>query len=332
MSLPAPDILTYLPRTASLWFQGIAIFLISLFLVLRLFLMDVALVVMLGASLIILCYSFFKDYRHQGTITQKQVSLICASIMQAYSSYQIPETAIYLFALLPIYFFIFNLKIATLIAFVFLLINLLGSWSGDNQWGSIRFLISGMTSLTFLAILAYVLEYQRNNLYLFATTDDLTGARNRKTMYANLENARQAWLNKQVPSSLVMMDLDHFKQINDQQGHLFGDKVLRTFAEHLMANLDDNEILYRYGGEEFLIIMRQCDQPRAYARAQQLKTSAHEVCLLKLHQQITCSMGVGALCNDENCETWIKACDNALYQAKKDGRNRVIHRAQQEAS
>nr|WP_256261064.1 GGDEF domain-containing protein [Shewanella sp. NIFS-20-20] len=170
---------------------------------------------------------------------------------------------------------------------------------------------------------------QKKNLYLLATTDELTGAKNRKEMYHQLAQARTQWIEQQVLSSIILLDLDHFKQLNDEFGHLFGDKVLRLFAQHILANLDSHETLYRYGGEEFLIVLQGQNQFQANVRANQLKTSMHQACLLNLHQSITCSMGVGSLAGDEDCDTWIKGCDYALYQAKKNGRNCVINREQQ---
>lgn len=159
-----------------------------------------------------------------------------------------------------------------------------------------------------------------------ALTDVLTGLHNRR--YA-MERLTQEWAKaerSQRPVSLLMMDIDHFKQVNDRFGHAVGDAILRQFADVLRSFARTEDIPCRFGGEEFLLIAPDTN----LKGAQQL---AERICSAIKHQTfvtpggglpVTVSIGVAEkTVNQNSLETWIKSADDALYSAKKSGRNQV---------
>jgi diguanylate cyclase len=157
--------------------------------------------------------------------------------------------------------------------------------------------------------------------------DPLTGARNRGSLLSDLRE-QQALVRRDVQAcALVMIDLDHFKEINDRYGHAAGDAVLMSTAQCLQAQVRPYDRVYRYGGEEFLVSMPQtdvdaateaADRLRAAVAAQEVHAGAGGVAL-----QVTASFGVAALEAAPPVEESIDRADKALYQAKSAGRNRV---------
>lgn len=125
-----------------------------------------------------------------------------------------------------------------------------------------------------------------------------------------------------------MCDIDYFKQYNDCFGHLAGDRALRQVARTLQSNVRDGEQVYRFGGEEFVIVLEGCELEFARQRAEQLR---REVEMLDItHSEsalgrVTISMGVAELRTGsaKSIEEWLAEADNALYRAKEQGRNRV---------
>ncbi len=177
------------------------------------------------------------------------------------------------------------------------------------------------------------LEQQAAGLYQAATTDALTGVSNRRDLLMRLEQRVHDCQRAQRPLGLLLIDFDHFKQINDRRGHLFGDRVLSTSAGIMRECLGDDDLLGRFGGEEFLAVV--CDRsPTAVLRlADRIRTriADHLATLMpELSAIATISTGVAMLDPSSTTtrpETLIDAADKALYAAKNAGRNRVCHTA-----
>lgn len=149
--------------------------------------------------------------------------------------------------------------------------------------------------------------------------DHLTGAYNRNIM-ASLADGEQHILDtKGKKLAVAMYDLDHFKLINDNYGHTIGDEVLVEVTEAVKSKLHEDEHLIRWGGEEFIIVMRSSEED-FYAHAEEVRQAVEEKKLLD--GQVTISIGV-ALYDGGNYEKAVKNADIALYQAKNSGRNRV---------
>ena len=161
-----------------------------------------------------------------------------------------------------------------------------------------------------------------------ALVDELTGLPNRRyaqqTLLQHLAQAQRA----QRPLSLLMLDIDHFKGVNDSHGHLSGDKVLKQLAEIIRSRVRVQDMVGRWGGEEFVVILPDTDADGAGALAEQLRAEVQQARFSSLSGQpiaLTISIGVHALHhNDGNgLETMVGMADRALYRAKAHGRNRV---------
>lgn len=152
-------------------------------------------------------------------------------------------------------------------------------------------------------------------------TDSLTGLINRRAMIGEMDKWFQySHRYPDVPLVLVMMDIDHFKSINDKQGHLAGDKVLKQFALKAKAFIRESDSLARYGGEEFLMLLPNTDEAGAEQLLAKLRGSlayyqSDNEDALKFSAGITCLRG------DDSIDSWLQRVDMAMYQAKAAGRN-----------
>jgi len=159
-----------------------------------------------------------------------------------------------------------------------------------------------------------------------ALTDVLTGLHNRR--YA-MERLTQEWAKterSQRPVSLLMLDIDHFKQVNDNFGHAVGDAILRQFADVLRSFARTEDVPCRFGGEEFLLIAPDTNLKGAQQLAERIRSAIENkpFVIARGVLPVTVSIGVAEkTAHQNNLETWIKAADDALYSAKKSGRNRV---------
>ncbi len=161
--------------------------------------------------------------------------------------------------------------------------------------------------------------------------DDLTGLYNRR--YLDEMFARELARAKRHSSSLsiIMVDIDHFKAVNDTYGHLVGDRILRLCGDMISGNARGSDICCRYGGEEFLLVCPDMTEETAFGRAEKLR-SAMEVCGFVVDNeqvQVSASFGIAVFPeHGDSLEKLIKAADDALYYAKEDGRNRVCSYSQ----
>jgi len=180
----------------------------------------------------------------------------------------------------------------------------------------------------FASEVSIVLENERlfTELTRAAISDSLTGLYNRRHFYelAVIEFARSRRYRR--PLSGMMMDIDHFKKVNDTYGHLAGDQVLIRFAELCTQNKRGADILGRYGGEEFVMLLPETSLENATVFAERLRKLIADtpVPTSKGPLQITCSLGIATVSGEtRNLEELLDRCDQALYRAKADGRNRV---------
>ncbi len=167
----------------------------------------------------------------------------------------------------------------------------------------------------------------REDLREQATRDSLTRLWNRNSILGELGRELARSERDARPLGVVMVDLDHFKQINDTYGHLAGDAVLREAARRMQAGIRQYDSLGRYGGEEFLILFPGCSEAESYALADRLRKqlSQTEMSVNESPLRITASFGVTTALPGERWteEALIRKADEALYIAKKSGRNRV---------
>ena len=167
----------------------------------------------------------------------------------------------------------------------------------------------------------------REELRRNAETDSLTGIANRRRFHQSLELECMRFTRGRAPLSLLMIDLDHFKDINDQFGHPVGDAVLRNIAQRLLLSLRKTDLLARYGGEEFSVLLPETRVEGAEVIAERLRAA---VCHAPVEVEglsipISVSIGVSSHATDQevDSEVLLKKVDLALYRAKAAGRNRV---------
>lgn len=204
----------------------------------------------------------------------------------------------------------------------------------NPQWDSSLFVIIASTPFLIIHPLAVGmmahnfatrLHEQKNSLKLLSRTDGLTGLYNRR--YWQLRAAEEFERSRRMGSSaaLMMLDIDHFKQINDQFGHGVGDEVLEALSYLLQINLRSIDILGRYGGEEFAVVLPETDAMRAYDIAERVRLAvATEKLGEKQLLHCTISVGIAEVTSAmKDFSEWLNAADKALYDAKAAGRNQV---------
>lgn len=158
-----------------------------------------------------------------------------------------------------------------------------------------------------------------------ALTDPLTGAGNRICLDNVLAREFELASRYQQPLSILMIDIDHFKKVNDTFGHAAGDKVLKTVAETLQATSRCADMTFRYGGEEFCVLLNKTDMAGAKIIAERLRATIADLsCIYENNEiPITISVGIATHCGDETRDQLIRRADQALYEAKRNGRNRI---------
>ena len=158
-----------------------------------------------------------------------------------------------------------------------------------------------------------------------ALRDPLTGVSNRTAMNAALVRETELSRRHGTPLSLIALDLDHFKDINDRYGHLAGDQVLKSVAEAIADCTRSSDILFRYGGEEFLVLLSNTARQGALMLGERIRRSieAHECYYGEQALRVTTSLGVACFTNGDNNESLFERADTALYAAKSAGRNCV---------
>ncbi len=168
-----------------------------------------------------------------------------------------------------------------------------------------------------------LLSARVDELHLKSVTDALSGAYTYGYLHEVLEIELQRALTSHAPLSLLIIDIDEFKRVNDGHGHLFGDRVIRETAETISAHVRSGDILGRYGGDEFVVVMPGADGATAMAIAERVRAG-----IAKNGYRTTVSIGAATFAGEgpASPSDLLHRADMNLYQAKRDGRNRVRDR------
>ncbi|QYU67289.1 diguanylate cyclase [Leptolyngbya sp. 15MV] len=170
-------------------------------------------------------------------------------------------------------------------------------------------------------------RHVRNELRRRAMTDDLTGLANRRELMAALERATASARRYDRPLALAILDIDHFKKVNDTHGHPVGDAVIRKVALTASEIMRGEDTVGRLGGEEFAVVLPDCSALDAYAACERLRVAMRETDLeLETGHRVfvTLSVGIAVLGKDDTSADMIARADAALYDAKHGGRDRVL--------
>lgn len=205
----------------------------------------------------------------------------------------------------------------------------------NDFFANILFTLDGFKNLwlisTLLVIALWANQAQLHmllRLYRQATRDPLTGLLNRRIMMERVRELSRRWEKQdQPPIALMMLDLDRFKRINDNHGHLTGDKVLQSFSQIMKDELRNTDILTRYGGEEFAAILPDTRPENALKAAERIRMRCEQAWVTSKDNEpvrFTASIGIGTLRPGEAFTEALHRVDNALYDAKKTGRNKVV--------
>lgn len=188
---------------------------------------------------------------------------------------------------------------------------------------SVCYVVSHIAIWVLIEIFFSLLAYNEKELLQLSVRDPLTGAYNRRAMKSFLENAVQLCERYSTASSIVMLDIDHFKEINDNYGHKEGDLVLKQLTAILDNRLRRTDKLCRYGGEEFVLVLPNTDADHAFQLADIIRDQVRNS-ILTSKRRITVSCGVAEVDGSDSIQDWLHRGDLALYRAKQGGRDRVV--------
>lgn len=190
------------------------------------------------------------------------------------------------------------------------------------------FLVNMFAVILVLTLFSKQIEKHQLDLIKQASTDILTSLNNRRYFFQQGESLLEKHNKNHQPLSLILLDLDYFKHINDQYGHAVGDSCLIAVSDALQETLPQNSFCYRIGGEEFVVLLSDCDLISATELAEKIRNTI-EVLVVTTEDgnKIRCTVSIGVSYNETNREILkqiLKQADLALYKAKNAGRNNVV--------
>ena len=248
------------------------------------------------------------------------IALLCMAGVTATVYIIGPHQVYWAFPALVAFFYLIRPREAISCAIIMLVALLPALLPSGDSHSTTTIIITILVTSAFAFAFAVITNRQREQLLTLAIKDPLTGAGNRRGLDAKLEDIVHKFKRSGTRSCLVLLDLDHFKKVNDVHGHAVGDQILKRVTEIINLRIRVTDSLYRIGGEEFVVILEGADLQRAAHLAEQLRTlvDANE---LVPDQTVTISLGVAELKEGESGNDWLHRADEALYRAKDAGRN-----------
>ena len=247
---------------------------------------------------------------------------------------------LWFYVMLPMAFFIAGLRTGTLLVSGGILYSILVFRFPELPWVTTHyhpdFQLRFLTSVLFVSAFSGILDHQRRKARqeLFdaaqqhehaAKTDEMTGLPNRRAMLGELNREWSRYHRAGHLFSLVLLDLDYFKVINDRYGHDAGDLVLESFSELLRSECRESDLASRWGGEEFLILLPDTPLLDALSLAERIRQATEQETILYEGRRIplTLSAGVSSITQTTDLEDLLKQVDKNLYLSKERGRNRI---------
>ncbi len=274
-------------------------------------------------TLIVLGFFAFGTYVYRTRrvrVASVAIALICAAGVMATIYIIGPHQVYWVFPALIGIFYLLRPREAVALAAVTLLALipalLRSEQSQETTTFIVTFIVTSMVALAF----SLITSRQREQLLVLATKDPLTGAGNRRGLDSKLREVVNSFKRTGANAALIILDLDHFKRVNDIHGHAVGDQILKRVTEIINLRIRVTDSLYRIGGEEFIVVLEGADLHKGVHLAEQLRTLVDANELVPDHA-VTISLGVAELKNDESANDWLHRADEALYRAKDAGRN-----------
>ena len=187
--------------------------------------------------------------------------------------------------------------------------------------------------ISIVEFLASTLVFPLKNALMYeealskALTDELTGMGNKRALQSCLHRETERSIRRKQPLSTLIIDIDHFKKVNDTHGHRAGDAVLKQFGSLIQKNLRKTDLSFRYGGEEFVLILEETDKEHALQTAERIRQAVQEsnFAFEDLTIPLSASFGCATYKLGETMDSFIERADQALYLAKNSGRNTARH-------
>ncbi|KAA0259558.1 diguanylate cyclase [Deferribacter autotrophicus] len=169
-----------------------------------------------------------------------------------------------------------------------------------------------------------MLDTKNKMLSILATTDDLTKSYNRRFFWEVAKKEETRANRYKSNYSIIMLDIDNFKNINDTYGHNVGDFVLKKLADAIKLNIRNSDTLARFGGEEFVILLPETDKEKAFLVAEKIRNKVENMEFDEINEKVTVSFGVASRDEANDLDEVIKIADERLYKAKETGKNKVV--------
>ena len=295
---------------------------------------------LLDAIGFILSICIYVYYRYSGKVspTAWSITLLVTAIILSYivAAKGYSHSLYWATIIPPIAFFLIGRNWGSLISLIVFAVCSIVVYQQIQQQQPVTFGIGSLQNIINVSIahillfrfyegtrsLAYKqLAAKNQKIQQMAEIDKLTGLYNREKLDSKLTEILSDFLTHQIKVTVIILDVDHFKAINDNHGHLMGDKVLAAIAERLRSKMRQGDILARWGGEEFVVVLSNTELQAGLTQAERLRDdiSSHTIEGLAL----TISLGVAQNEQGDSGETLLDRADQALYRAKNLGRNRV---------
>ncbi len=221
------------------------------------------------------------------------------------------------------FFILLKERVAIIAGIALIVVITPQAWSELGPGIGLRTAATLTAAGVFTAIFVYAITEAQEKLQTLAITDPLTGLRNRVMLDDAMLRAIQQFKRSKTQTSLLAIDIDHFKPVNDDFGHAVGDEILVKVSEVLATRFRQVDQIFRFGGEEFLVLLNETGLNEAAKAADDLRQLIEEKKLLS-GRALTVSIGVAELTAEDDSDTWMQRADANLYKAKETGRNRVV--------
>jgi len=273
--------------------------------------------VIVGGFLILGIYVY---RTHRVRLASIAISILCMGGVIATVYLIGPHQVYWAYPALMAVFYLIRPRVAIAMAAVTVVALLPALLPLTDTHATTTIIITILVTSAFAFAFALITNRQREQLLYLATKDSLTGAGNRRALDTKLTELVNSFKRNDETSSIILLDLDHFKKVNDVYGHAAGDRILKSLTEIVNLRIRVTDSLYRIGGEEFVVVLDGQDLHRAAHLAEQLRTlvDANE---LVPDRSVTISLGVAELKAGESPNDWLHRADEALYRAKDAGRN-----------